>query len=88
MSDEVVVWRRTLLSAAGFADALADQVARDSAYDLHGLLELIDRGCPPHIAARILAPLVSDQSFLRPCAAQLRDPAIMGTATTDGARGT
>lgn len=88
MSDEVVVWRRTLLLAAGFADALADQIARDSRYDLHGLLDLIDKGCPPHLAARILAPVVSERSVLRRCANQLRDYAITGTATTDGRRGT
>ena len=28
--------------------------------DLHRLLELVDRGCPPHLAARILAPIDDD----------------------------
>jgi hypothetical protein len=32
-------------------------VAVDNRYDLHALLELVDRGCPPALAARILAPL-------------------------------
>ena len=54
---DVVVWRRELLLEAGFAGELADQLARDPGYDLHGLLNLVDRGCPPHLAARILAPL-------------------------------
>ena len=25
--------------------------------DLHALLELVDRGCPPRLAVRILAPI-------------------------------
>jgi hypothetical protein len=25
--------------------------------DLHALLDLVDKGCPPQLAARILAPL-------------------------------
>jgi hypothetical protein len=53
---DVVTWRRALLLEAGFAKALADRLARDPGYDLHGLLNLVDRGCPPHLAARILAP--------------------------------
>ena len=54
---DVIQWRRALLLEAGFADELADRLARDPGYDLHGLLNLVDRGCPPHLAARILAPL-------------------------------
>ena len=26
-------------------------------YDLHALIELVERGCPPELAVRILAPL-------------------------------
>jgi hypothetical protein len=33
------------------------QLANDCAIDLHALLELINRGCPPELAARILAPI-------------------------------
>jgi hypothetical protein len=55
--DDVVAWRRRRLRTAGFLPDLADAVARDGAMDLHALLELVDRGCPPHLAARILAPL-------------------------------
>jgi hypothetical protein len=55
--DDVVAWRRRRLRSAGFGPDLADAVARDGAMDLHALLELVDRGCPPHLAARILAPL-------------------------------
>jgi hypothetical protein len=50
-------WRRARLRRAGFDAALATQLAADDAFDLHALLELCDRGCPPHLAARILAPL-------------------------------
>jgi hypothetical protein len=50
-------WRRRRLMAAGFDAQLAASLARDEAVDLHELLVLLDRGCPPELAARILAPL-------------------------------
>lgn len=53
----VVGWRRGRLLAAGFDPDLAARLAGDCGIDLHALLELIDRGCPPALAARILAPL-------------------------------
>jgi hypothetical protein len=62
--DDLVGWRRRRLCRAGFEPALADTVARDCAMDLHALLELVDRGCPPALAARILAPL---DAHHRPC---------------------
>ena len=46
-----------MLAAAGFEDGLAKRVAADRDVDVHQLLELVDRGCPPPLAARILAPL-------------------------------
>ena len=49
-------WRRRRLIAAGFDDRLASELA-DGAVDLHELLVLVERGCPHHLAARILAPL-------------------------------
>jgi hypothetical protein len=49
---------------AGFADALADAIARDCAMDLHAILELVDRRCPPALAVRIVAPLDGER---RPC---------------------
>jgi hypothetical protein len=55
--EDLVGWRRDRLEAAGFARELADAMARDRAMDLHALLELVDRGCPPRLAVRILAPL-------------------------------
>jgi hypothetical protein len=50
-------WRSQRLMSAGFAPELADRLAADDHVDLHALLELTDRGCPPHLAVRILAPL-------------------------------
>ena len=50
-------WRRRRLAAAGFDPGLAAELADDPAVDLHELLVLLDRGCPPEVAARILAPL-------------------------------
>ena len=55
--DPVAEWRRRRLLAAGFASDLAAHLAENCAIDLHAMLELIDRGCPPELAARILAPL-------------------------------
>jgi hypothetical protein len=53
----VVLWRTRRLRQAGFGAQLAGALARDCAYDLHEVLSLVDRGCPPDLAAHILAPL-------------------------------
>jgi Glu-tRNA(Gln) amidotransferase subunit E-like FAD-binding protein len=53
----LVSWRQRYLERAGFDARLAAQLARDRRVDVHALLELLDRGCPPELAARILAPL-------------------------------
>lgn len=53
----VVAWRRQRLSAAGFNPPTAEALARDPSVDLHALLDLVDKGCSPQLAARILAPL-------------------------------
>lgn len=50
-------WRRRRLMLAGFEARLAAEITADGAIDLHELLVLVDRGCPPAVAARILAPL-------------------------------
>jgi hypothetical protein len=52
-----VRWRREQLAETGFSLPLAAEVANDARYDLHALIELVERGCPPELAARILAPL-------------------------------
>jgi hypothetical protein len=54
---EVVAWRREQLSAAAFPADLADEIAGDWRFDLHALIELVERGCRPATAARILMPL-------------------------------
>ena len=54
---EVVAWRRRQLVNSGFPPALASRLAQDAAYDLHGLIELVERGCKPELAVRVLAPL-------------------------------
>jgi hypothetical protein len=54
---EVTEWRRCRLLESGFPDTLASALARDAAVDVHALLQLVDRGCPPELAARILSPL-------------------------------
>ncbi len=56
-ANEVVAWRSDQLAASGFPRPLATNVAGDSRYDLHALIELVEQGCPPHFAVRILAPL-------------------------------
>ena len=53
----VAVWRRQQLSAAGFDTPKAEALGRNPSVDLHALLDLVDRGCPPRLAVRILAPL-------------------------------
>jgi hypothetical protein len=50
-------WRRRQLVQAGFSPPLAARVAAESDYDLHALIELVERGCAPELAVRILAPL-------------------------------
>jgi hypothetical protein len=52
-----VAWRRRCLLTAGFPTATAHDLAADERVDIHALLELTDRGCPPALAVRILARL-------------------------------
>ena len=54
---DVLAWRSDVLRHAGCEPGLAWDLAADGDVDLHDLLNLIDRGCPPELAARILAPL-------------------------------
>jgi hypothetical protein len=56
-TDEVFSWRCGLLVEAGFSPAAAASAAGDPRFDVHALIELVERGCPPDLAARILAPL-------------------------------
>ena len=52
-----VAWRRARLRKAGFDTGLTEQLSRERGVDLHALIGLVERGCPPPLAARILAPL-------------------------------
>ena len=54
---DVTSWRREQLTQVGFARPTAARLAGDPRYDLHALIELVERGCDPELAARILAPL-------------------------------
>jgi hypothetical protein len=53
---DVTSWRLCRLLEAGFPEELARALASTRRVDLHAILELVDRGCPPHLAARILSP--------------------------------
>ena len=55
-----LAWRRERLVDVGFPRELASRLARDGRYDLHLLIELVEHGCPPRLAVRILAPLAED----------------------------
>lgn len=57
----IVAWREARLHLAGFDPEAASRLAREETIDFHALLDLIDHGCPPHLAARILAPLDSEK---------------------------
>jgi hypothetical protein len=59
---DVFAWRRSQLVRSGFPKRLAARVAHDGQYDLHRLIELVERGCPPELALRILAPLAGDET--------------------------
>jgi len=56
-STDVEAWRLRRLVDAGFPLPLALDLAATPGVDLHALLALLDRGCPPELAARILAPV-------------------------------
>ena len=50
----VRTWRLDVLFAAGYDFALATEIACRHDVDLHEAVELVRRGCPPALAARIL----------------------------------
>jgi hypothetical protein len=54
---DMVAWRHARLRKAGFDGEQAEHLSRECGVDLHALIELVERGCPPPLAARILAPL-------------------------------
>jgi hypothetical protein len=54
-------WRRSRLRRAGFDARLAARLAADRRYDVEDMVALVARGCPPAVAARIRAPLTSEE---------------------------
>jgi hypothetical protein len=60
--DEVARWRQERLTGSGFSLALAAEIASDSRYDLHALIELVERGCRPDLAVRILSPVTHQRA--------------------------
>jgi len=56
-ANDVEAWRLRRLVDAGFPLPLALDLAATPGVDLHALFALLDRGCPPELAARILAPI-------------------------------
>ncbi len=54
---EVVRWRREQLVESGFPLPLAAAIATDPRCDLHALIEMVEQGCQPELAVRILAPI-------------------------------
>jgi hypothetical protein len=54
---DVMAWRQLRLLDAGFGEELASRLAATPGVDLHALLDLVNRGCPPELADRILSPL-------------------------------
>lgn len=62
--DDLAAWREERLLRAGVEADLAASIASDCAMDLHAMIELVERGCPPRLAARILAPFDDERN---PC---------------------
>jgi hypothetical protein len=59
---DVQTWRWCRLLEAGFPPDLARALSTSTAIDLHALLQLVDRGCPAELAARILSPVTPGQA--------------------------
>jgi hypothetical protein len=53
-SERVERWRTEELLRVGFDPEAATLLAMESGVDLHEAIDLVERGCPAHIAARIL----------------------------------
>jgi len=57
LAADVMAWRRDQLAERGFLLPVAARLSGVYRYDIHALIELVERGCPPDLAVRILAPL-------------------------------
>ena len=65
--DEAITvgWRFRLLLPTGLDVDHALELAEDHAVDVHRLVDLVDHGCPPLLAVRIVAPLIPGRSAPR-----------------------
>ena len=52
--ERIESWRREELERAGYSAGAATELARRHDVDLHVAVDLVERGCPPDIALRIL----------------------------------
>jgi hypothetical protein len=52
--ERIEEWRRERLKAAGFPSAASGALAERHDVDLHAAIELVEKGCPPDLAVRIL----------------------------------
>lgn len=50
----VLDWRAACLLSAGFDTEAAFTIAADTRIDLHEAIGLVESGCPPAVAARIV----------------------------------
>ena len=53
-TERVICWRASELIRAGFDTPEAVELAEQPGVDLHLALELIERGCSPELATKIL----------------------------------
>jgi hypothetical protein len=53
LAARVEAWRLHVLLQAGYPLRVAERLAKSGA-DLHQAVDMLDRGCTPHVAARIL----------------------------------
>ena len=52
--ERIEAWRAEELERAGYPGEAAAVVAARHDVDLHSAIDLMQRGCPPHLALRIL----------------------------------
>ena len=53
-TERVICWRASEMIRAGYDPNVAVDLAERQDVDLHRALELVERGCPPDLATRIL----------------------------------
>ena len=53
--ERIETWRMSALERAGYPREGAEQLARQHDVDLHAAIQLLERGCSPDLALRILS---------------------------------